>query len=532
MNLVSLNFVVFLVCLLLIYYAVPLKKRWVVLLAGSYLFYMANSVKLTVFLFLTSVTTFYAARRLGALNAETAEYLEKRKAELNHEAKRQYKAQQTKRKRRAVLFAVVWNIGILCVLKYTGFLFDSLNRVLALAGVGNVLPGVSWMLPLGLSFYTLQAVGYVIDVYRSKYEPDAGLPKYMLFVSFFPQMIQGPISRHDQLAHQLYEGHPFDYNQFTMGLQLVLWGLIKKLVLADRLRIISDLVFEQYLNYAGLTMFVGAAIYGIQVYADFSGGMDMVRGIGQMFGIEVTLNFARPYFAKSLAEFWRRWHITLGSWMRDYVFYPVSLSKSFSRLGKKTRKWFGTQTGKMMPTFLAMFLTFMLVGIWHGAEWKYVAYGLWNAGIISGSILLEPLYRKLAARFHINVQSAFWQLFCMLRTFLLCSVGRLFSRGISLRSALVMMKSMCTVWNPEVIADGSFLQMGLTGRDWLVVLFMVLLLLVAGILQERGIRLRSGIAAWPLPLRWAVYMGAVVFLLLFGMYGPGYSASEFVYQKF
>jgi D-alanyl-lipoteichoic acid acyltransferase DltB (MBOAT superfamily) len=395
-----------------------------------------------------------------------------------------------------------------------------------------VLPSVRFLLPLGISFYTFQTVGYVIDVYRGKYKPDESLPKYMLFASFFPQIIQGPISRHDQLAHQLYEGHAFDYTRITMGAQLILWGLIKKLVLADRLVLISNTIFENYQDYAGLTMFVAGTVYGVYMYADFSGGIDMIRGIAQIFGIEMAQNFERPYFATSLSEFWRRWHISLGEWMRDYVFYPVSFSKAFGRLGKKTKKWFGTKIGKIIPTYLATFLVFMLVGIWQGTEWKYVGYGFWNASIISGSLLLKPVFLKLHEFFHINTESVFWKGFGMLRTFFLCSLGRFFSGGLSLKSALRMMKSFFTVWNPQVLTDGTFLEMGLTRRDWLVVLVMVIIMIIVGVIQERGTRLRKAIADMPLPLRWSIYIGAIVFVVLFGSYGPGYVASDFVYQQF
>lgn len=530
MSFVSLQFLIFFPCVLILYFLFPLKKRWLVLLGASYIFYMASSIKLTAFLLLTTATTFYAGKRLGGLNEETASWLSEHKKDMDREAKKQYKQQQTRKKRRVVLFAVLWNVGILCVLKYTGFVFSSLNRLTS--PLGLALPGIRLLLPLGISFYTFQAVGYVIDVYRGKYKPDKSFLQYMLFVSYFPQIIQGPISRHDQLAGQLYEGHRFDYTRVTLGLQLILWGLIKKMVLADRLLLVTDEIFVNYLNYSGFTMFAGAAIYGLQVYADFTSGMDIARGISQIFGIELILNFERPYFACSLAEFWRRWHITLGAWMRDYVFYPISLSKRFNQLGKKTRKWFGNQTGKMFPTFLAMFITFMLVGIWHGAEWKYVAYGLWNAGIISSSILLEPVYQKMAKACHMNTESMGWKLFAMLRTFFLCSLGRFFSRAVSLRSALTMLKSFFTVWNPEVLTDGTFLQMGLTLRDWLVVLVMIAALFLVGIYQERGGHVRERIAGTAIVPRWAVYMAAVVFLVLFGMYGPGYAAAEFVYQQF
>lgn len=532
MNFVSLKFAVFLLFLLLCYYVTPKKYRWSILLAGSYLFYLISSAKMTVFLLLTTVTTFLAGKRLGALNEETAAYLAANKTALDREAKKQYKAQQTKRKRRAVLFAVLWNIGILCVLKYTGFVFDTINRILASVGCSGSLPGVSFLLPLGISFYTFQAVGYVIDVYRGKYPADQSFPKYMLFLSFFPQIIQGPIGRHDQLAHQLYEGRAFDYDTFAKGAQLILWGLIKKLVVAERLAVVVDAVFGNYLNYTGLMFLAAAALYGMQIYMDFSGGIDMTRGIGELFGITMAVNFERPYFAKSLSEFWRRWHMTLGGWMKDYVFYPLSLSKAANRLGKKTRRWFGNQTGKMIPTFLAMFVTFMLVGIWHGAEWKYIAYGFWNAGIISGSILLEPVYKKMAGFCHINTESKGWQLFSMLRTFCLCSIGRFFPRSNSLHEALVMIKSSFTVWNPEIFTDGSFLNFGLTIKDWKLLGLMMLFLLLIGILQERGIRIRDRVAQLPIPLRWSFYIAAVLLLALCGMYGPGYSAASFVYQQY
>lgn len=532
MNFVSLEFVLLLVCVFAGYYLIPKKHRWVALLVGSYIFYMASSVKLTVFLLLTTITTFFAAKKLGAINDETAAYLAENKKTLDREAKKEYKASQTTKKRRVLLLAVLWNIGTLCVLKYTGFVFNTINQVLGAVGLSWSLPGVSFLLPLGLSFYTFQAVGYVVDVYRGKYQPDTSLPKYMLFLSFFPQIIQGPIGRHDHLAHQLYEGHSFDYDQITKGLQLILWGMIKKMVVADRLGMIVDPIFDDYLSYTGLTFLAGAAIYGMQIYMDFSGGIDMTRGIAQLFGVDMAHNFERPYFAKSLSEFWRRWHMTLGAWMKDYVFYPLSLSKAANKLGKKTRKWFGNQIGKMIPTFIASFVTFMLVGIWHGAEWKYIAYGFWNAGIISASTLLEPVYKKMAETCHVNRESKGWALVCMVRTFFLCSIGRFFPRCLSLRSGLTMIKSSFTVWNPEIFVDGTFLNFGLTRKDYLVIAIMIVILLIVGILQERGMKMRDRIALLPIPVRWTIYIGAIMLLVLCGMYGPGYSAASFVYQQF
>ena len=532
MSLISGKFVIFFLCLFLLYYILPLNKRWIVLLVGSYVYYLINSSALVVFLLATTLTTFFTARRLGALNEETSSYLAAHKKELDREEKKTYKAGQTARKRKVLLFAILWNIGTLCVLKYTNFVFSSINRVLGIAHVSASLPTVHFLLPLGISFYTFQTVSYVVDVYRGKYEADQSLPKYMLFVSFFPQLIQGPIGRHDHLAHQLYEGHKFDYNKITMGMQLFLWGMIKKLVLAERLSRVCNTIFDNYTSYAGLTMFLCAAIYSMYMYADFSGGIDMVTGISQMLGIDLAVNFQRPYFAKSLDEYWRRWHISLGDWMRDYVFYPLSLSKAFTHLGRKAKKRFGVQIGKVVPAFLASFITFVLVGIWQGTSWKYVFYGLWNASIISLSMMMKPVFFKINTALHIPTESFIWKFFSMLRTFFLTSIGRFFSGGPSLRIALVMLKSFFTVWNPWVIWDGTFMNMGLNNKDWMVVAFMLLILLVVGIIQEKGIRLRTTVASWVLPARWLVYIAAIVFLVLFGVYGPGYTTAEFLYQQF
>ncbi len=532
MNLISWQFLLLFVGACIVYFLVPLKRRWIVLLAASYIFYLYSSVRMTALLFLTTLVTYYTGKALGKINQTTSDYLAEHKADMDREERKTYRDAQTGKKRRVLLIAVLWDIGILCVLKYTGFVFSTINSVLAFAGIGRSLPVFSFLLPLGISFYTFQAVGYVIDVYRDKYAPDESLPRFMLFLSFFPQMIQGPIGRHDQLADQLYEGHKFDYTRITRGLQLILWGMIRKMVLADRIAPLVNEIFDNYLNYAGLTMFVGAAAYGIQMYADFSGGIDIARGIAQVFGIEMAENFKRPYFSKSLDEFWRRWHISLGNWMRDYVFYSVSLSRPFSRLGRKTKKWFGTQTGKLVPAAIASYITFLLVGIWHGASWKFVAYGIWNATIVSSAMLLVPVYKKMANFFHVDTKSKDWQVFSMVRTFFVCSLGRLFSRGVSLRATLTMMKSLFTVWNPQILVDGTLLGMGVTMKDWWIILIVIGIMLAVGIMQERGMKIRETIAARPIVVRWMIYLGAIVFLILFGVYGPGYAASDFVYQQF
>lgn len=532
MDFISATFIVFVVILAGVYFVAPDKVKWLALLAGSYIFYMASSVKLLVFLIFTTAVTFVCGLVLGDMNNKLAAYLKEHKQELTKEEKKVLKNQTSKKKRYVVALAVLINLGLLVFLKYFNFIGGNLNSLLLRFGVERTIPTLNLLLPLGISFYTLQSIAYIVDLYRGKYQPDRNFLKFSLFMSFFPQIIQGPIARYDQLAHQLYEPHKFEYTRVTQGVQLILWGFMKKLILADRLAVAVNLIFDNPESYEGFLLFFAAAGYGLQVYADFSGGMDIARGAAQILGIQLELNFERPYFSTSISDFWRRWHITLGSWMKDYVFYPLSLSKAFAKLGKRTRKIFGNYVGKKLPTFLSFFIVFLLVGVWHGSSWKYVAYGIWNGTIIVSSILLEPFYEKCLEKCHVNTKCFSWKFFQIVRTFILCSFGRFFSRAISCMTAVDMIKRTLTNPNPWVFFDGSFLELGLEYKDFYVLYIAILVLLVVGIMQEKGIHIREKIAEQNLYFRWMIYIGAVVAVLVYGNYGSGYSASEFIYQQF
>ncbi len=532
MDFISVSFMMFVAVLAILYFLVPGKCKWVVLLLGSYAFYVCSSAKALVFLVTTTFVTFVTGLALGRENSKLSQTLKERKEELSREEKKALKSKAVKAKRRVVGCAVLINLGLLVFLKYYNFIAENINAVVARTGISGRLPALELLLPLGISFYTLQSIAYIVDIYRGKYQPDRNFFKFSLFMTFFPQIVQGPIARYDQLARQLYEPHKFDYDRVTQGVQLVLWGLMKKLILADRIAVLVDCVFNDPSSYEGFVLFVAAAAYGLQVYADFSSGMDIARGVSQVLGIDMVLNFERPYFSRSISEFWRRWHISLGNWMRDYVFYPLSLSKAFSNLGKRTRKVFGSYIGKKLPSFLSMFIVFLLVGIWHGSSWKYIGYGLWNGIIIVSSILLEPVYDSSLKKCGIDSESFGWKFIQMFRTFLLSSFGRFFPRAASCMVALDMIKRTFTGLNPWVFFDGSFLELGLSYKDFYVIFIFVLVLLVVGILQERGVRIRESIARQNVFFRWAIYIGAVLVLMVYGNYGAGYSAGEFIYQQF
>ena len=328
MTIVSLPFFLFVTALTLVYFLVPKSFRWVVLLAGSYAFYWFNSQWLALVLLATTLVTYLIGLQIQNVRDRRKAYLDAHKADMPREERKAYNAATKKITRRILALGVVITLAPLLYLKYGNFFIDNANALLSRLKVEKQFGQLNLLLPLGISFYTLQAIAYLTDIYRGKATADRNPAKFMLFMSFFPQIVQGPIPRHGQLASQLYEGHDFDYTRVCHGVQLMVWGLFKKLVIGERIAIPVNALFDNYSKYSGPILFLAAAMYGLQVYADFSGGMDIARGVAQILGIELELNFRQPYFSSSVEEFWRRWHMTMGNWMRDYVFYPLSMSKA------------------------------------------------------------------------------------------------------------------------------------------------------------------------------------------------------------
>lgn len=529
MSFASLTFLVFLLGLMLVYFLVPGRARWGVLLAGSYAFIAVSSPHTAVYLLLATAAAFLVALKIQSVQSAFAARSGREAWTAGEKRARRRACQREKRLWLALALSAVF--GMLLVLKYANFAIDNLN---ALLGPAGGLRRVEWLLPLGISFYTLQVSGYLIDVYRGKYAADQHFFKFALFTSWFPQLVQGPISRYDALAAQLYEGHAFDWRRMKSGALRMLWGYFKKLVIADRLALVVEPLFTDFAGqgYAGAYIWAAAVLYTFQIYADFSGGMDIVLGMSEIFGIRMTENFRRPILAGSVAEFWQRWHITLGSWMRDYLFYPLALSGRFNRLGKRLRRRFGPYVGKVAPAVLASFIVFTCVGVWHGAEWKYVVYGFYQALFVSTATLLEPFYARMRKGLHVWEKSAGFQAFRVLRTFLIIMVGRVLSRAGSLGDALVMLGAGVSAWNPQVLWDGSFLAFGVTAAEWVVLAVAVAAWMAVDALNERGVVVRERLEARALPLRWAAYILGAMIVLIFGVYGPGFDAASFIYGGF
>ena len=304
--------------------------------------------------------------------------------------------------------------------------------------------------------------------------------------------------------------------------------MLKKMVLADRVNAAVTLIFNNYWNYGGWINVFGVILYSIQLYADFSGGIDITIGIAQMFGITMDENFRQPYFSRSIGEFWRRWHITLGTWMKDYIFYPFSLSKCMNKFGKWCKKTFGNNVGKLLPVSLANLLVFFIVGIWHGAAWKYIMYGMYNGVIIAASGMLAPVYARIHESLHINPKSWWYQVFCIIRTFILVNIGWYFDMADSVSQALCMIR-----WSIQGLSfsqlNSSLLDLGIEARDYIIIIAGCIIVFIISVLKEKGIAIRESIAAKPLAVRWIAYYALIAVILIFGYIG---ATQGFIYANF
>ena len=532
MLLTSYEFLGFLAVLLVLYYLVPRGFQWKLLLAASYLFYFVAGPLFPLYILVTTATTYLVSCRIEGIGRRQSVYLKENKGSLSKEEKKAYKQKNKTAQWRWMLACLLFNLGILAVVKYGNFAISNINGLVqALGGRGEFgLLGI--IVPMGISFYTFQSMGYLIDVYREKVEPERNLAKLALFISFFPQIVQGPIGRFNTLAEQLFRPNEFSYTRVKFGVQLMLWGAFKKMVIADRVAVMVDNIFGFPETLGGCYVAVAALGYCIQIYGDFSGGIDIAAGAAQIFGIALDKNFERPYLATSIPDFWRRWHITLGAWFRDYVFYPLSLSKFFQKLGKAGRRVFGNYIGKLLPVLIPQFIIFFLIGIWHGAEWKYIAFGVYNGTLIVLGILFEQPLKNLAKRLGIRMECFSWRVFQVLRTLVLVALGKIITRAPGVSASVYMIRSMVENWDTNIFWEGGMLKLGLDAKDLWILFLSCCALLTVSLLQESGVKIRETLAKQNLYFRWAVYLGAVFSLVLFGVYGLNYDASDFIYRGF
>ncbi len=520
MSLVSFSFLFFLLIFGSLYFILPKKIQWIVLLAGNFVFYAFSGWQFLIYILVCTFSTWYAALQIEKNETELKSAL----PEISEkEQKTALRNSYSRKKRRWITAALILTLGIWIVLKYGPFLLDNFAVIAKMPELKGTL---KFIVPLGMSFYTFDAIGYMIDVSRGKYPAEKNFFKYLTFVSYFPHIIQGPFSRFDSLGKTLFAEHTFSYDRLCQGASRILWGYFKKLIIADKLSVSVNEIFTNYQSYNGIHVLFVMFLYGIQLYADFSGYIDIVSGISRILGIDLAQNFRQPYFSTSVEEFWRRWHMTLGQWFRDYLFYPISRSER----ARKIRNRFRPEIAKHMVSFIAMFWVWSASGLWHGANWTFLIWGWLNMLIMWFSQILIPCYRKTRDFLHISENNKIWHVFRILRTF--CIVCFLFfiTRADSFAVIQQMLLKLFNGFNRKLIMHPLRLFPQMQIRDIYIMGTASVMMLIADMLAEQG-KWEQIKEKTPFLIRDLIYIFMFFSLILFADAGSDITRN-FIYANF
>ena len=492
----SLRFLVFFPVVVLVYYIIPKRVKSFWLLLASYFFYGSWDARfLLLLLYITAVT--YGGGLLLAPSADGT-------------------GQKRGVGRKAVLtVTVILSLATLFFFKYYLFTAAILRAIVQRLSIPLHIPLFDILLPVGISFFTFQAIGYIVDVYRGDIPAERNFLRYALFVSFFPQLVAGPIERSRNLLGQLEQPRRFDFDRAKDGLLQMLWGFFLKLVIADRIALFVDTVYGNVGKSQGMPLLIATVLFAFQLYCDFYGYSSIACGAAEILGIRLMENFKAPYFSRSVAELWQNWHISLTSWFRDYVYIPLG----------------GNRKGKGR-TLINKLIVFLLSGLWHGASFSFVVWGGLNALYLILGDMLKPVRDKLVRRLGLHRESFGHRLVCCFWTFVLYDFSLIFFRSRSLHNSVRIACSVLTTANPWVLIDGSLLSRGLDAKDWTVLLIALLILFVADWQKHRGIRVREFITRQDAWFQIVVIVFSVCAILVFGIWGPEYSEANFVYFQF
>ena len=482
MSILSLEFLAFSALVILLYYLLPLKIRWIVLLTGSAVF-----MGLSGWQGLAHLTAVALIMWGGAL------LLQKHKSRL------------------LLALCLTLELGAMAFLKYW-----------------PTLSGAHILLPLGLSYFTFQSAGYLIDAYRGKAAAQKNPLRAWLFIGYFPQLAQGPISTWKELGGQLFRGNRFDPEAFVSGILLLLWGYFKKLVIADRLTPTTEALLKGG-DLPGWLVLSGVALYTIRLYMDFSGGMDAVRGLSRMLGIELPENFRRPFFSQSVAEYWRRWHITLGAWFRSYLLYPLTTSRVGIALGKAASRPFGKKTGRTFPSALATLLVFLLIGVWHAANLNAVIYGAYFGLVMGASMLLEPLWKTMRSALGLP-KNGWMKPLRLARTWALILLAQYFAFTLHPAQGMELLRQTFQPW--DFSGFSARVTAVMEPLEWIIAGAGCLIVLIVDLLCEKKTDLCGILAKAQFFLRWPVLLLLILAIAVFGIYGAGYDGTAFLYTQF
>lgn len=488
----SVQFLIFFPIVCILYFVIPQKLKNVFLLIASYYFYMCWNPKYALLMLVSTLITYLSgifivkARMGGSLSPKAV-----------------------------VAVSFMLNLAILFFFKYYNFFAHNVNAILLRMHIQIAAPAFDVVLPVGISFYTFQALSYTMDVYRGEISEEKNFINYALFVSFFPQLVAGPIERSKNLLSQVNAQHFFDYERMRAGLLQMLYGYFQKIVISETAAIVVSEVYNNYENYPGAMIMVATILFALQIYCDFGGYSNIARGAAMVMGFSLMENFHNPYFALSVADFWRRWHISLSTWFKDYLYIPLG----------------GNRKGKLRK-YLNLMIVFLTSGLWHGANWTYIVWGGLNGLFQIIGDLLRPVRNKFTDVFRVNRRSIGHRLYKLIVTFVLVDFAWLFFRADTMRAAVQMIRIQLTDFRIWTLFDGTLYTLGLSRVHFEVFLIALLILLAVDLLKEHHVDVINLVFKEGIALRWVVYMGLVYYILIFGIYGPMYDASQFLYFQF
>lgn len=516
----------FLPVFLLLFTITPQKYKKYSVLFFSYVFFLLISGPLLVVLLGVTLIAYFGGLYLEKLKEQHKSQV---KSELDKAIKKTVKEKFRKIRQRKLLYLVLSLLLILIGFKYVNLI---VNTVLFVMGTKS--EGVSvifkFATPIGISFFTMQMIAYLVDIHRDTIKADRNFVRVALFFAFFPQIIEGPIVRYSQTAEQVYSVRAITYDNLVFGLQRILYGMFKKLVVADRLNAMIGIIFTKYAEFDGSIVFVGAVAYTIQLYMEFSGSLDAVIGVSQIVGVKMPENFRQPFAAKNISEFWQRWHITLGTFFKDYVFYPVSLSQPMKKLTTKAREKLGVTYGPLMSSAVALFIVWVFNGLWHGPEYSYLFFGLYHFVFILLETVLLPVSQKIATK--INVQARWYRSVQRVRTIFIVIIGELFFRATTLQDGQQMFSHMINNFTFNTEFTELIKRLKISVADIVVVAVAVIIVTIISHFKENDKNIRETIATLPIVWRWVFWYAVIVAIMLFGAYGGSYAPVDPIYANF
>ncbi len=524
----SYNSIFFFICLLLFLLVYFLARRQKVKLfwifVANVVFYLWAGGWAAIWIVAASAVVVYlATRKMGNIYDRydsEAEGLDKKEQTALF-------AEYKKKARRFLILAILLIVAV--------WVYVKVGRLLDFEIVETFRAWSSWrtvIVPLGISYYSLSIIGYMLDVFWRKTKVERNFFNLFTIMTYFPHIVQGPISKYRTLIDQFRDLPSFDLERVAFGLQLMLWGYIKKLVIADRLSMFTEPIFADPTAYAGVEIFLAVVFGAFQLYADFSGCMDIVRGISQAIGIDLDVNFRQPFMARSAAEFWRRWHITLGEWSREYLFMPISANPRFIKWTWKMKKDGKKRLSSFISTSAPLIVVWLFIGLWHGTGWDYIVWGLyWCALMIIGQ-LGKKLAVRIDDRLGIQADKQYYRVWQMVRTFFLFGIGRMFTVAGGLIGCGLLWKQLFAQARFWVLFNGNLFEYGMDRPDFTIAVIGMIIMILVDVAHERGGHIRKSIWGLPLGFRWVIYMAVIFTIVIFGIYGPGYDAASFVYGAF